>query len=168
MGRERTHHHVAKQKSDDHTIRQTRAVDYYFLGTNSHANSETIPEEQVTCIAVKEDRHQTIMSSVVLKKGIEEPWAIERTAKFINALGYREITLKSDTEPSILAFRNRVAGRCSAEVTTEDAVKGDKQSNGMIENAVMLLRGIIRTIQCHIESCTQESVREKNHQYSRG
>ena len=68
----------------------------------------------------------------------------------------REITLKSDTEPAIIAFRNRVAEACKAEVTTEDAVKGEKESNGLIENAVMLIRGIIRTIKCHIESRTQE------------
>ena len=35
-------------------------------------------------------------------------------------------------------------------------MKGDKESNGLIENAVMLIRGIIRTIKCHIESRTQE------------
>ena len=60
-------------------------------------------------------------------------------AKVTDLLGYREITLKSDTEPAIIAFRNRVAERCKAEVTTEDAVKGDKESNGLIENAVMLI-----------------------------
>ena len=41
---------------------------------------------------------------------------------------------------------------CKEEVTTEDAVKGDTQSNGLIDNTVILLRGIIRTIKCHIES----------------
>ena len=76
--------------------------------------------------------------------------------KFIDLLGYRAITLKSDTEPARVAFRNRVAAMCKAEVTTEDAVEGDKESNGLIENAVMPLRGIIRTIKCHIESGTQQ------------
>ena len=56
------------------------------------------------------DRHRNIMSSVVLKKGIEEPWASERVARFINSSGYKEITLKSDTERAIIAFRN-----CTAE-----------------------------------------------------
>ena len=83
------------------------------------------------------------MSSVALKKGVEEPWTIERVARFIDLLGCREITLESDTEPAIVAFRNRVAAMCKAEVTTEDAVKGDKESNGLIENAIVLLRGII-------------------------
>ena len=54
------------------------------------ASSQTIPDESVTCIAVKEDRHQNIMSSVVLKKGMGEPWASERVARFINSLGYKE------------------------------------------------------------------------------
>ena len=69
------------------------------------------------------------MSSVALKNGVEEPCTIERVAKFMGLLGYREITLKSDTEPGTIAFRNRVAEMCKAEVTTEDAVKGDKESN---------------------------------------
>ena len=38
----------------------------------------------------------------------------------------------------------RAAEMCKAEVTTEDTVKGDTESNGLIENAIMLLRGIIK------------------------
>ena len=68
--------------------------------------------------------------------------------------------MKSDTELAIITFRNRVAENCKAEVTLEDAVKGNKLSNGLAENAVMLLRGVIRTIKCHVESCTQEELRE--------
>ena len=112
------------------------------------------------CIAVNEDRHQNIMGSVVLKKRIEEPWASERVARFINPLRYKETTLKSDTESAIIAFRNREAEKCNAKVKLEVAVKGNKPSNGMVENAVMLLRGVIRTIKCHVESCTQEELRE--------
>ena len=47
-------------------------------------NAQTISQESVTCIAVKDVRHQNIMSSVALKKRVEEPWAIERVAKFID------------------------------------------------------------------------------------
>ena len=123
-------------------------------------NPQTIPEESVTCIAVKEDRHQDTMSSVVLKMGIEEPWASERVARFIKSLGYNEITLKSDTEPAIFPFRNRVAEKCNAEVALEDAIKGDRPSNGLVENALMLLRNAIRTIKCFVAICTQEELRE--------
>ena len=78
-------------------------------------------------------------------------------ANIIDLLGYREITFKSDTELAILAFKNRVAEMCKAEVATEDAVKGDKESNGLIENAVMLFRGIIRIINYHIGSITRST-----------
>ena len=61
---------------------------------------------------------------------------------------------------AIIAFRNRVAENCNAEVTSEIAVNGDKPSNRLVENAVMLLRGVSRTIKCHVESCTQEELRE--------
>ena len=43
-----------------------------------------------------------------------------------------------------------------AETATEDAVRGDTESNGLIENAILLLRAIIRTMKCHIENRTQE------------
>ena len=109
----------------------------------SSPSVQEISQESITCIAVKEDKYQNNMSGVALRKGVEEPWTVERVAKFIDLLGYREITLKSDTEPAIIAFRNRVAEACRAEVTTQDAVKGDKESNGLIENAIMLIRGII-------------------------
>ena len=68
-----------------------------------------IPDESVTCIAVKEDRHQNIMSSVVLKNGIEEPWASERVARLTNSLGY-----KGDrVEKWQRASNNRVRKSCS-------------------------------------------------------
>ena len=41
----------------------------YFLQPNSVANSQTIPDESVTCIAVKEDKHQNIMSKRISEEG---------------------------------------------------------------------------------------------------
>ena len=57
------------------------AMDCYFMKVNSS-------EESVRCIAVKEGRHQNMMSSVALKKGVKETWAIERGVRFIGLLGY--------------------------------------------------------------------------------
>ena len=63
MGRGRTHHHVAKQKSEDQSRRPIIAVNYYFMNMKSVPNAHRVPEESITCIAVKEDRHQNMMSS---------------------------------------------------------------------------------------------------------
>ena len=61
-----------------------------------------------------------------------------------------------------------MAEMCKAEFTTDDAVKGDKESNWLIENAVMQIRGIIRTIKCHIESNAHESNSAMNRFFCRG
>ena len=37
-----------------------------------------------------------------MKKDVEEPWTIESLVRFIDLLGYGEITLKSDTEPAMV------------------------------------------------------------------
>ena len=162
MGGGRTHHHVTKQRSEDETRRPIIAMDYFFVRMEPAVNSRTISAEALTCIAVMEDRHQNIMSSVALKKGIEEPWTSERVAKFIDLHGYHEITLKSDTEPAITRLRNRVAEMWKAEVNTQDGVKGDKEPSGLLENGVMQIRGIMRTIKCHIESNTQEPLSDES------
>ena len=72
MGRGRTHHHVAKQNSEDHSRRPIIAMDYFFMRMESAPNVQAISEQSITCVAVKEDRHQNIMSSVAQKKGVEE------------------------------------------------------------------------------------------------
>ena len=63
MGRGRTHHHVAKQKSEDQSRRPIIAMDCFFMKMEIAPNVQAITEESITCVAVKEDRHQNIMSS---------------------------------------------------------------------------------------------------------
>ena len=113
-----------QNKNREQSRRPLIAMDYDLIKMKSVPNAQTISEESITCIAVKEDRHQIIMSIVAMKKGVEEPWTIE---KFIDLFGYREIMLKRDTEPAIISSSNRVAKMCKAEVPTKDAAKGDKR-----------------------------------------
>ena len=53
-------------------------MDYLFMRMKSAPNVQAIS----TCVVVKEDRHQNIMSSVALKKEVKEPWTIERVVRF--------------------------------------------------------------------------------------
>ena len=72
-----TLHVVTKQKSEDESRRPTVAMDYFFTSMQIAVNAQTISEGAISCIAVEEDRHPNIMSSVALKKGVEEPWTIK-------------------------------------------------------------------------------------------
>ena len=71
---------------------------------------------------------------MVPNKGVKEPLDFDGVVTFADSLGYCETTVMSDAEADIIAFRHRVAEGCRAEVTTEDAVKGDRQTNGLIVN----------------------------------
>ena len=113
---------------------------------NLVVNAQKISEEPVTCIAVKEDRRENIMSSVALMKGVEGPWTGERVVRFIDLLGYGGLTLNGDTEVAIMAFRNRVVEMRKADVTTENGVKGDKPSSSRTQWC------------CYVESSEQSDV----------
>ena len=73
MGRGRTHHQITKKRSEGESRRPTIAMDCYFMRMQPAVNVQTISEETIKFIAVKEDEHQNIMSSVPLRKGVEEP-----------------------------------------------------------------------------------------------
>ena len=59
---------TCRSRTEDTARTPTIVMDHYFLKPNSTVNSETVSDESVTCIAVKEDRHQNIMSSVVIEE----------------------------------------------------------------------------------------------------
>ena len=69
MGRGRTHHHITRQKSEDQSRRLVLAMDYFFKRMETAPNAQAISEESITFVAVKEDRHQNIMSSVAEEGG---------------------------------------------------------------------------------------------------
>ena len=71
-----------------------------------------------------------------------------------------ETTLKSDTEPNIIAFRNRVAEELKSWSRFRKCNEGRQANKRLIVNTVMQVREIIRTIECYIESSTQEQVRD--------
>ena len=58
-------------------------MDRLFMKMMSVVTVQTMSEESVTCIAVN-DRHQNVMSTVALKKEVEETLTIESVAKFMH------------------------------------------------------------------------------------
>ena len=48
-------------------------MDYFCMRMESAPNVQAISVESITCVAVKEDRHQNVVSSVALKNGLKSP-----------------------------------------------------------------------------------------------
>ena len=129
MGRGCTHHHVAKQKSEDQSRRPIIAMDYFFMKMESASSVQAISEESITCVTVKEDRHQNIMSSVALKKGVEEPWTTERVVKSIDLAWLS----RNHVEERHRACDNRVQKSCSCNVRSRSYHGGRSERRQGVE-----------------------------------
>ena len=137
--------HCVTGAGRNHHAQKTDGLDGSLLHETKFSCNQSVQLHKISGVndCEKKGRHQKHHGQCVLKKKVEEPWTTERVVKFTGSLGYHEITLKNDAVPNISAFKNRIAEDCKAEVTSQDAVKRDKQTNGLIENAALQLRGII-------------------------
>ena len=79
--------------------------------------------------------------------------SVERVFRMIDGLGYDEMILKSDQEPSIMAIKRDVKGRLRGTIKTEESPVGEHQSNGEVENGVQRVQGAI--------PCSQKWIRIK-------
>ena len=118
-----------------------------FLKPNSIASSQTIPDESVTFIAVEEDIHQNITSSVVLKKGIEELWCEKKSGKIHQLVGMHRDHGQEQQEAGNNAFRKSRSQELQSRGHVGRLVQGEHLSN--------VLTCWSRT-KCHVESCTKE------------
>ncbi len=71
--------------------------------------------------------------------------AVEVAKRFIEQLGYKMATLKSDNEPTILSLKETVR----RETDVEEAPVEDHQANGLAENAAMNGRASSGFIKMH-------------------
>lgn len=69
----------------------------------------------------------------------------------LESLGYRRVTMRSDNEPSIVAFLEKLKGAWPGEVVAESSSVGDPQSNGAAEAGVGVVKGLIRTNKLALE-----------------
>ena len=77
--------------------------------------------------------------------------AIDHVAKALGELGYKRIVVKSDGEAALLAFLRAVIQKWDGEVVPENSPVGDPQSNGAAENAVLIVKGHIRSMKDALE-----------------
>ena len=142
--------HLREERVDESRRRPVIAMDYFFMSTADNPITKML--------ILKDDKSGKGMATIVPVKGTAAEWVIIRAVKFIDQLGYNEITLKSDTEPAIVAVRNEIRSKCKAEANDEDAALGDHQSNGMIENFGKNVRAMVRTLRLHIETSIKDKI----------
>ena len=100
-------------------------------------------------LVVKVKPTMIISSMPVQCKGVEDQAAIKGTVQSLNRLGYPELTVRSDSEPAMLAFRDAVIRelkeRFGVRAIAQAPPKYDSASCGMVENAIKQVKEKVRT-----------------------
>ena len=96
-----------------------------------------------TPLYVAKDRRtgMTFAAAVSMKGG--DPQAARLLAKWIDALGCQEVTVRTDGEPSICELIRRVREHSAEGTTTVDEISlpGDSAGNGIAERAILTVGG---------------------------
>ena len=69
-------------------------------------------------------------------QGIGDDTIVDKVARWIDALGYRKIVLKTDREPALIAVQDAIAKARTHDTVCRNPPGYDPQANGMAERAV--------------------------------
>ena len=116
-------------------------ADYAFMG------AEEAEEGMQPTLVMYDDSKESFWALGVKQKGVTDS-VVKYCVDTLDQSGYRgeKVTFKTDQEPSILALKKAVAvARVGETVPIESPVRASK-SNGMMEGAVRIWQGQLRTI----------------------
>ena len=125
----------------------TISIDYAFR------TAEEAEEDLAPILVAYDNNYESIWAIEVAAKGIEAGVGVEWLVEKLDMSGYHgtKITLKSDNEPSILAFKNAVAMRRSGETAMIESPVRESNANGQVERAIRTWRDQYRTMRHYTE-----------------
>jgi hypothetical protein len=152
------YHKTSKEQSTKPVI----SWDYMYLRsrteeeTNEDIDESKMDENSLGMpILISKDRKgKTISAQVMPEKGAI-PYAVLKMSQDIKNLGYREVIIKTDQEPSIKNLKEKVMNELGFESQIESILEespvGESQSNGEIEEVARTVGGQVRTMKQALE-----------------
>ncbi len=103
-------------------------------------------EEEVATLLVMRDRDTRAVRAWVLEhKGADLVETVDRAVTGVRQLGYNgRVLIRTDGEPALLALRNAIIKGLPDGATPISTPVGESSSNGGIEGAVKIVKGMLR------------------------
>ena len=134
---------------DDNSLLPEVGLDYDHLG-----NKEDDDDAKVTALVMKDKKSGSLWGHRVDCKGPSDAWSTNRVVKNLETLGRRDITLKTDGEPALVAAQTKVIGARAGMTVPVGPPAYDPQANGAIEKGVQdwntQLRALKLALEAHI------------------
>ena len=147
-GRAKSHPHWRREKED--TGIPVISWDYMYM---KDTDKEGNVQGETPILIWKDSNSKGSMAIVVPEKGACE-YALRKGAQDMKRiLGYNRMIFKGDQEPALRDLLERMRMLCGEQCMMEETPVGDSQSNGDVENAVMQVQGMFRTMRGDLESC---------------
>ena len=86
------------------------------------------------------------MSKIVGMKGPTDTFATVWAVQMLNILGFSDIVLQRDPEPSLIKWAESVKSKRPERTVTRSSPRRSHQSNGGVENWQKQLQGQVRTM----------------------
>ena len=130
----------------------TIAVDYAYLGEQ---DDDEKASPLLPLLILKDSRSRFIGSEVLPSKGTVHRYSVDTLVRMCVAIGWPVFFLKSDQEPAIVNLKEVtikvliiVHGKT---VTREVSAVAESQSNGLAENVVRQVKGLVGTLRRSVE-----------------
>ena len=87
-------------------------------------------EDEIKFLAVKDEISGTLLSYDCESKGPSDAWVVRQIVSDLEDMGRKEICLKSDNEPAMLAMQKAIATARAETTLPRNSPEYDPQSNG--------------------------------------
>eukprot|EP00435_Cladocopium_sp_Y103_P065145 s364_g27.t1 len=136
------HKQHARDDEDRGQRRPLVAIDYFYLGRDE--------ERSLPILAMVEEQTGRTYAICMPEKGIGHQYNVAAAAKMLKVSGCLNAILKSDTERPLVALRSKLQ-EIYPNLGTEDATKGESQSNGLVESYVGKIQAQCRTMRSALD-----------------
>ena len=118
-------------------------------------------EDEIKFLAVKDEISGALLSYDCESKGPSDTWVVRQIVRDLEDMGRKEICVKSDNEPAMLAMQKAIATARADTTLPRNSPEYDPQSNGGAEKAAQDITDMTRRILIGFEARLKTKVNLK-------